>query len=186
MSHNDQDRKSFLEELHKQTKGDLQSQVSMYAVGAAIGFAKGEAGSLAEGLMVEGLVELRTLSGAISITREGLASLGISAPTAPSTEACQRFSKGPIADQADRKLLCHTVDAMKSTIPTLKLDYNQLEEIIIDLKTIEVHLLSPSPKVAVFRELLRSLHSSFQSCNNMAVMELLAPLIKRDGIKTTE
>lgn len=178
MSHDDLNRKIFLEELHRQTKGDMQSQVSMYEVGAAMGFAKGVAGSLAEGLMVEGLVELRTLSGGISITGEGLAFLGISAPTAPCGEAGRQLSKGPIANKADREILERAVAAMKSTIAALKMDYNQLEEIIFDLKTIEVQLLSPSPKIAVFRELLRALHASFQFCSNTAIMELLAPLIK--------
>ena len=170
--------KFFLEELHRQTKGDLQSQVSMYEVGASIGLAKSEAGSLAEELMVTGLVELRTLSGGISITREGLASLGISVPATPSVDTDRRFSNGPIANKADREILCRLIDTMKTSLSGLKIDYNQLEEIIIDLKTIEVQLLSPTPKVAVLREILRSLHASFQVIGNETITSQLAPHLR--------
>ncbi len=178
MSSESQNDKTFLEELNRQTKGDLQSQVSMYEVGASIGLAKGEAGSLAEELMVSGLVELRTLSGGISITREGLASLGISLPISPAVAPDQSFSNGPAANKADLAILRHLVDTMKTSLSGLKMEYNQLEEIIVDLKTVEVQLLSPAPKVAVFRELLRSLHASFEIIDNKTITSQLAPHLR--------
>ena len=178
MSLDDLSSKMFLQELHRQTKGDLQSQVSMYEVGASMGLAKGAAGSLAEELMVAGLVELRTLSGGISITREGLSSLGISAPAAPAEGIHQKFSYGPTANEADREILGRLIDTMKTGLSGLKMEYNQLEEIIIDLKTMEVQLLSPAPKLAVCREILRSLHASFQVVGNKTVTSQLAPLIE--------
>jgi len=169
--------KTFLAELHRHTKGDLQSQVSMYAVGEAIGLAKGEAGSLAEELMVAGLVELRTLSGGISITREGLSSLGISAPTLTVGDDEQRFGRGTVADKSDRELLCRLVEAVKSGLPGLDIEYEKLEEIIIDIKTIDVQLLSPAPKIAVLRELLRSLHAAFSGIAHQSLVSKLAPHI---------
>ena len=170
--------KNFLEELHRQTKGDLQSQVSMYEVGALMSLAKSEAGSLAEELMVAGLVELRTLSGGISITREGLSSLGITTPTAPAEGMNQKFSNGPAANKADREILYRLIDTMKTCLSEVKMEYTRLEEIIIDLKTLEVQLLSPAPKVAVCRELLRSLHASFQVIDNKTVTSQLAHLTR--------
>ncbi len=82
MDSEDLKSKDYLEELYRQTGGDVEVQVSMYDVGAAIGLDKTEAGSLAEQLMVQGQTELRTLAGGISITPEGLAVLGISTPVA--------------------------------------------------------------------------------------------------------
>ncbi len=178
MSLDDLSIKTFLEELHRRTQGDQQSQASMYEVGASMGLAKGEAGSLAEELMVAGLVELRTLSGGISITREGLSSLGLSAPAPPADGPELKFSDGPTANKTDREILCRLIDTMKTSLSGLKLEYNQLEEIIIDLKTMEVQLLSPAPKVAVCRELLRSLHVSFQVIGNKTVTSQLLPLIR--------
>jgi hypothetical protein len=170
--------KTFLEELHRQSQGDLQFQASMYEIGASMGLAKGEAGSLAEELMVSGLVELRTLSGGISITGEGLAALGISAPPTASANVTQQFSAGPVADKADCEMLGDLIAIMKSNLCGLKMEYQQLEQIVIDLKAIEIQLLSPSPKVAVFRELLRSLHSAFQDIDHKAVTVKLAPLFR--------
>ena len=170
--------KTFLAELHRQTKGDMQSQVSMYTVGAAIGLAKGEAGSLAEELMVSGLVELRTLAGGISITRDGLSSLGISAPQpAGDNDGEQRLGKGTIADKGDRELLCRLIETVKASLPALAIEYEQLEEIVIDIKTIDVQLLSPAPKIAVFRELLRSLHAAFSRIAHQSLIAKLAPHI---------
>ncbi len=169
---------TFLEELHRQTMGNLDLQASMYEVGAALGLAKAEAGSLAEELMVSGLIELRTLSGGISITNEGLASLGITAPPPASAEGELRFSGGQVADKADRELLSQLITSMQSSLIGAKIDYAQLEEIVIDLKTIEVQLLSPTPKIAVFRELLRSLHSAFQRLEQKSVVSKLENLIQ--------
>lgn len=178
MSPEDLNTKHFLEVLHQRTAGNTEVQVSMYEVGAALGLAKIEAGALAEELMVAGLVELRTLAGGISITHEGMVSLGISPPAAPSVNSGRQFSKGPNASTADCELLNHLLGDIRASLSGLKTEYQQLEEIIIDIKTIEVQLLSPSPKIAVFRELLRSLHASFTTLGNASMAANLEPLIR--------
>lgn len=165
----------FLEELYSSTKGDPQALVSMYEIGTGIGLAKGEAGALAEELMVSGLVELRTLAGGISITSEGLATLGIASPV-PAAGAQQQLSQGPDASKEDCRLLISLIDTVKARLPELQLEYSLLEEIIIDCKSIEVQLLSPRPKIAVFRELLRSLHTALQRDSPLSAQ--LAALIR--------
>ncbi len=177
MNLDDVTSKSFLTELHQQTQGDMQAQVSMYEVGAAIGLGKGEAGSRAEELMVAGLVELRTLAGGISITPEGLAALGMAVPSSPVASQALRLSTGPVLNAADRRLLEGLVEEVKQGLPGAKLASALLEGVIFDLKTIEVHLLSPSPKVAVVRELLRSLLEPFQAGDSKAVITKLTGLI---------
>ncbi len=177
MNPDDVTSKSFLTELHQQTKGDMHSQVSMYEVGAAIGLAKGESGARAEELMVAGLVELRTLAGGISITAEGLAALGMAVPSPAVASQDLRLSSGPVLNAADRRLLEGLVEEMRKDLPEAKLASTHLEGVIFDLKTIEVHLLSPNPKVAVVRELLRSLLESFQAGDRQAVAAKLAGLV---------
>jgi hypothetical protein len=152
--------KGFLEELYRQTGRDTETRVSMYDVGAAIGLDKAEAGSLAEQLMVQGQAELRTLAGGISITPEGLAILGISVATPHSAKSSLHLSDGPIADDADRRTVQLLMEEIKNEIPSLNLEYELLEEIVVDLKTIEVHMLSPSPKISVLREIFRSLQNA--------------------------
>lgn len=163
MDNEDLKKKGYLEELHRQTGGDIESQVSMYDVGTAIGLDKGEAGSLAEQLMVQGQAELRTLAGGISITAEGLEALGITVLSANSAEHALRLSKGPVANETDRQTIQSLTKEIKQGIYGLTLEYDVLEEIVIDLKTIEVQMLSLKPKIPVFRELFRSLLSTMET-----------------------
>jgi len=152
--------RNFLDELYRQTKGDTAAQVSMYEVGAVLGLSKGEAGSLAETLIVDGLVELKTLAGGVGITDEGLASLGLAAPSIAAAGEAISLSHGPVATEQDRQTIAELVRQIKDSLSGRSLTYDQLEEIVIDLKTVELHLLSPKPKIAVLRELCRSLHDA--------------------------
>ena len=76
--------RDYLYELYTISEGDTNSEVSMYDVGAALGLEKADAGTIAEELMVEGWVELKTLAGGISITAEGLKALNVKDPSAGS------------------------------------------------------------------------------------------------------
>ena len=62
----------FLGELFDQTKGDSQVQISMYDIGTTMGMDKNTAKQVAEELIGLGMVEIRTLSGGISITEAGI------------------------------------------------------------------------------------------------------------------
>ena len=149
----------------------------MYDVGATLGLSKAESGSLAESLMVEGLVELKTLAGGIGITSEGLAILGITAaaPVAAGQTPC--FGSGPLATDSDLRMIGQIVGRIKDSIAGQSVGYDCLEEIVIDLKTIELHMLSPRPKVPVLRALLRSLHEAFVAADIKQTATMLKPLI---------
>ncbi len=157
--------KEYLEELYRRTGGDTDVQVSMYEVGIAIGLEKSEAGSLAEELMVQGQTELRTLAGGISITVDGLATLGIAVAAPQSAERGFQLSKGPVAEDADRRTMQLLTEKIRKGISGVKLDYDLLEEIVLDLKTIEVQMLSPKPKIAILREIVRSLHAALETAH---------------------
>ncbi len=163
MDTEEQKSKDYLAELYRQTGGDVEVQVSMYDVGAAIGLDKTEAGSLAEQLMVQGETELKTLAGGISITPEGLTALGFSASSQNQGENSLHLSEGPVADDPDRHTVDLATEEIKNEISGLGLDYALLEEIVLDLKTIEVHMLSPRPKVPVLRAIFRSLQLSLET-----------------------
>lgn len=169
--------KNFLDELYQQTKGDKAAQASMYDVGETLGMSRAESGSLAESLMVEGLVELKTLAGGIAITSDGLAILGVTAASHVATEQTLCFSSGPLATDRDRQTIDQIVQQIKDSIAGGSVDYDSLEEIVIDLKTIELHMLSPRPKVPVLRALLRSLHEALVAADITQSATMLKPLI---------
>lgn len=151
--------KAFLYELYTRTEGNPEAQVSMYEVGQALGLEKDEAGTLAESLYIQGLAELKTLSGGIGITREGLAALEINIDLGPDPS----LSLGTGRVLEGRTALDTILQEIKKTLEAARMSYPQLEEILMDIKTIEVQMLSPAPKTAVIREVLKSIHANFES-----------------------
>ncbi|MFW2365695.1 MAG: hypothetical protein ACN4GW_04720 [Desulforhopalus sp.] len=169
--------KSYLDELYRQTGGDTECQVSMYEVGVSIGLEKTEAGSLAEKLMVQGLAELKTLSGGIGITAEGLSSLGFSAPSPiPVTDSIQLGSETVVTD-SDRQTIHLLTEEIKAATAEHKIDFTLLEEIVIDIKTLEIQLLSPQPKNQIITEIIRSLQGTLEKAEVTTVAEKLAAVI---------
>ena len=153
--------KGFLRQLYQMSDGDTTTDVSMYDIGAVLGLDKTEAGALAEDLIIDGYAELKTLAGGISITVEGLQALDIRIPSA----AADGNSAGQILLLGDAQMLEpealkaveQLLDDMKKAVGGAALDYQKMEEMVIDIKTIETQLLSNRPKTAIVREILRSL-----------------------------
>jgi hypothetical protein len=162
MNIDDMTMKSYLEELHRLTGGDTDVQVSMYDTGAALGLEKQASGRMAEELMVLGQVELKTLSGGIGITEQGLNLLGVTAPQKNHGQATA-LSAGPVINDLDRATIETLLGQLKDDISHATIEYPQVEEIIFDIKTIEVQLLSPRPKVALINEGFRSIHDLLAS-----------------------
>lgn len=161
---------SYLNELYQQTEGDVDKQASMYEVGIAIGLDKSNAGSLAEELMVQGKVELKTLSGGIGITTEGLAFLGIAVTSSQVSGGDLKLSEGPVASDSDKSAIEEMTAEVRAIISKNQLEYAFVEEIVLDLKTVEVQMLSPHPKTAILREIFRSLQNCFETakCDDIA------------------
>lgn len=157
---NDEMTKNYLETLYQMTNGNLETQVSMHEVGERIGLEKSEAGQIAEELMVQGAVELKTLAGGIGITQDGLELLGISTSSVrdASDDTALQLSGELIATDQDRRTVEQLSQQLKGEICKLQLEYPAVEAVVIDLKSIELQLLSPEPKIGVLKELLRSLH----------------------------
>lgn len=145
----------FLAKLNTLGGGDPDVQVSMYEIGEALGLDRAEAGQMAETLFMGGYAELKTLSGGIGITAMGLGELGVALPARET--AAETLGKGPVLDQEGRDTVARVLADLKEAVPGGGLSYETLDEIVTDVKTLEVHLLSPRPKTLVIREVFRSL-----------------------------
>lgn len=158
MTFENETQKAFLLELYRSADGAAGVQRSMHAVGAAIGLDKEHAGKTAEDLIGKGWVEIKTLSGGIGLTAEGI-------ETAQQEGAGGGSGAGPLSKLGQALLLAESERAavekmlaeIRQSISGLKTEYAQLEEMVLDVKTAEVHLLSPRAKTAVIREVLRAL-----------------------------
>lgn len=153
--------KAFLVELYTRTEGNPEAQVSMYEVGQVLGLEKSEAGAMAESLYIQGLAELKTLSGGIGITREGLAVLEIKIDLGP--DPSLSLGTGRVLEDQGRTALDTILPEIKKTMEAARMSYPRMEELLMDIKTIEVQMLSPCPKTAVIREVLKSIHTNFES-----------------------
>lgn len=170
------EEKGYLMELYNVTQGDTGIQASMYEVGANLGLEKGDAGAMAENLIVQGWVDLVSLSGAISLTQEGLEALQMTGSVQGVKGQALRLGAGPVLLKDGCEAVNTLLDDIKGILGKREIPYPKLEEIVIDIKTIETQMLSPQPKVEVVRELFRSLQASFVS------MKIDEPLTTLNGL----
>lgn len=145
----------YLDELFKQTAGKVDNQVSMFDIGAVMGLEKEAARRMAEDLIAEGLVEIKTLSGGIGITPQGIEMAQSMAGGNAGAELT--LGKAPVLEEQGRRSLDTVLIAIKNHLAKTPTTFDRLEEVVIDIKTIEVQLLSPRPKTAVIRAVLSSL-----------------------------
>jgi len=144
---------NFLIKLYELTQGNPSSQVSMYDVGKAIGLERDAALKTAEVLFGFGLAEIKTLAGGIGITEDGLSEVMKSDSDREITGAvCFRLGDAPIIDNAGQKSVEQVVSGIKSKAGSLGLDFDTLEELLIDLKTIDIQLTSSRPKTKIICE----------------------------------
>jgi len=171
MESNSPEANSFLLELYQMTTGDINAQVSMFDVGDTLGLEKTAAGKIAEELIGDGFVEVKTLSGGIGITAQGIEKVkaGGESGTAPSGDL--DLGKGPHLEEKGRQAVAEIMDEIKSHIARNEIAYDQIEEMVIDLKTMEVQMLSPRPKTEVMRHVLRSLQASLKTSGSAALAD---------------
>ena len=162
MSLNTSEANTFIVELYRLTKGDPAAQVSSTDVGTAIGLEKAEAGKLSEELIGQGWVEIKTLSGGIGITAEGIEAARAAGGGPIPGETQLSLGTAPILDDSGRQTVETLLGKIKAHLGASPVSYENLEELIIDIKTLETQLLSRKPKTAVAREVLRSLHATLE------------------------
>jgi hypothetical protein len=178
MDPNGQEARTYLAELYHRTAGDVSAQVSMYEVGAAIDMEKSAAGKLAEDLIGDGLAEVKTLSGGIGITALGIEQVQASGLAGGGAAAPLALGHGPVLEEEDKEAVATLVRKIKSASTQQSAPYDRLEELVIDIKTLEVQLLSPNPKTAIVREVLRSLGKTLESVGQGDLSDAIEKITK--------
>lgn len=176
MSIEEQGVLNFLTELYNMTDGDISQQVSMYDIGVALGLEKSNAGAIAEELIVDGYAELVSLSGGISITSEGLKELNIT-PAGSSEINVWTLGDDRILSEEGREAVEDTLAKIKVCVTGRDSTYQNIEEIVIDIKTAEIQLLSQKPKTGIIREVLISLKESMSITGNTDVSDHIGRMI---------
>jgi hypothetical protein len=166
MTFKSQQTQAYLLELFRQTSGDSAKQISMFEVGAAIGLEKNQAQKTAEDLIAQGWVEIKTLSGGIGITAEGLEAAQGAGAAGDNASDYAVLGSHAVMDDQDRLTITALVNEIKSSLQSISAPYQTTETLVLDIKTLEVHLLSSQAKTAVVREILRSLQDGLQAIEN--------------------
>jgi hypothetical protein len=149
---------NFLSKLYELTRGNPSSQVSMYDVGETIGLERDAALKTAEVLLGFGLAEIKTLAGGIGITEDGLSEvMKNNAYKKIAGAGAFRLGDAPLINDAGQKSVEQVVSDIKTKAGSLGLDYDTLEELLTDLKTIDVQLTSSRPKTKIIRECFQSI-----------------------------
>ena len=155
--------RAFLYKLYTFTGADTDAQASMYDVGIALGLEREESGSMAENLFIEEFAELKTLSGGIGITAKGLKALDIKIASSDNKGSTYVLSSNRIMDQHDFEATSQIIESIKQTVSSLDLSYDNVEQFIMDIKCLELHLVSNNPKTSVVKALLRELSQSLDN-----------------------
>ncbi len=157
----------FLVELYHRTKGDYSIKVSMYDIGESLGLDRKLSLRTAEELIGTGLAEIKTLSGGIGITTDGVAEaqqLGASLEDNAGSDVS--LQDDPVLDESIRQAVERVATDLKSQMGRLSLDFDSLAELMADLKSIDAQLSSPNPKTAIIRECFRSIFDVLPTADN--------------------
>ena len=167
--------KAFLTELYTQTGGDLDAQASMQDIATALGIDDGQAGSITESLYIQGLAEMKSLSGGMGITVQGLKAIDIRPPA-----GSPGFYSLPDKKVLEKEDIDHIVNALndiKKGATRLSDDHDDLEQYVLDMKCIEFHLASPKPKTEIIRQLMKSMNEVFDKNKIQQVSDSITALI---------
>jgi hypothetical protein len=131
---------------------------------------------MAESLFIQDLAELKTLSGGIAITENGLSALGRSLPGAPQGQALT-LGREPVLSPEKKALVSTLLSEIKTLLETETRPYDWVEEVIMDIKTMEVQMLSPKPKTGIVREIFTSLHRNLTQCDAKTLNQKLSAVL---------
>lgn len=167
---------AFLLELHRTTEGNPNVQKSMFDTGAAIGLAKEQAGKVAEEVIGRGWAEVKTLSGGIGITADGIEA-AVQHGGSPASTNDAKIGNSPFLDDQGRQAVEQLLTAIKSAVARIEADFDHIEEMVIDIKTIDVQLLSSRPKTAVIKAVLRALQNTLSKSGAKEIGDRIGKVI---------
>lgn len=157
----------FLVELYQQTRGDGTVKVSMYDIGENLGLDRKLSLRTAEELIGTGLAEIKTLSGGIGITVDGVTEAQqLGASLQDNANSNISLPDVPVLDESVHKAVERVVTELKGQTGHYALGFDSLAELMADLKTIDAQLSSPNPKTAIIRECFQSIVGVLKSSDN--------------------
>ena len=168
----------FIVELYHRTQGDGSVKVSMYDIGESLGLDRKLSLRTAEELIGTGLAEIKTLSGGIGITAEGVdEAQGLGASLQENVGSNISLQDVPVLDKSVHLSVEQLVTTLKGQTNKFSLNFDSLAELMADLKTIDAQLASPNPKTAIIRECFRSIVGVLKAVDNNDILKSIKTLL---------
>ena len=171
----DQEERTFLAEIYQCVGKNPAASVSMYEIGEKLGMDRQKSARIAEMLLAGGLLDLRSLSGAVALTQSGHETAAAVQPSGTGG----RFSlgDGPLLDADQQQALSTIVADLQRQAGEMGLEFDALSELVADLKTVEAQLTSPRPKSAVIRACFESIRDRLQGAGDTRLAGTVADLL---------
>jgi hypothetical protein len=180
MSFDDMDDagRDFLLQIYQKTNGNTTAQVSMYDIGEKLGLERESASRVAEDLIANQLVEIRTLSGGIGISDAGVQEIQtMTGMQLSGDNQITPLGTEKILDQNGSQAVRQVVDDLKDQAGNLGLDFDTLGELMADINTVSAQLASSRPKIAIIKECLRSLLGVAERANDNESLARISVLL---------
>lgn len=172
----------FFDALVTAVDADAGQQVSMYDIGDKLGLEKDASQSVAQDLMAEGVAEVRTLSGAIGLTAEGITKAGALGGNQPKSAALLdiRVDADGLLDETGCQAIAEFQHRLSEAMAESDLKGNAWQVAITNLKVVDLCLTSPQPCWSIMRESYLSMQAAAQKASRTPspLIELLASALK--------
>jgi hypothetical protein len=150
----------------------------MYEIGESLGLDRKLSLRTAEELIGTGLVEIKTLSGGIGITADGVAEAQeLGASLQENVGSNISLKDVPVLDESVHQAVEQLVTTLKGQTNKFSLNFDSLAELMADLKTIDAQLASPNPKTAIIRECFRSIVGVLKAVDNNDTLKSIKTLL---------
>jgi hypothetical protein len=152
---------NFFRSLFVKTGGDIKKQVSMHEIGNEAGLDKSASKNIAEELMRLGLIDIRTLSGGIGLSEEGVLEAQRWFSDIPGIiPSGNKLGNDPVVSEKTGAAITDILTGLKPRIGKLGMAFDDLTELLADIQSLEAQMRSPRPKTAIVRECFRSMLSA--------------------------
>jgi len=161
----------FLIQLFEHVKGDPSVQASMYEIGELMGLDRDTASRVAEDLIGQQLIEIRTLSGGIGISADGAGKAqSLVGAAGAGDQKIAKLDDSLVLDGNAADCVNAFIDELKSRAGALGLGFEDLTDLMADLKTIDAQMASSHPKTAIIRECFGSIQAALEKADDKEIM----------------
>ena len=117
------------------------------------------------------------MSGGIGITAKGVEAAQSGGAATVGTAADGSLSDGPLLNDMDRNTLDPVVMDLQAHVAELNQGYDRLEELIFDIRTLQIQMHSPWAKTAIVKAVLTSIHDALKTAGSQQMATRLDRLI---------